>query len=90
MIFELGLGSGFDVPMYNVVGFEESNSLGSQEFDNDVSYKSTKSGAQFYMGTKKYPDASFNSDYPQEEFSGAFDWNISRFGISPKDLTFQF
>ena len=50
--FELGTQEGINVPIWNIVGFQQRDRLDSQNFNNDTFFKTAVTSTQCIMGTE--------------------------------------
>ena len=57
--FELGVGGGFDVPIYVVGGFVQRDQF-NQQHQKNTFYRRSTVNAKCINGSEKYPDAGKN------------------------------
>ena len=55
--FELGTKEGINVPIWIIIGFQQSDRQISQNEKNDTFYQPPVTSAQCIIGTEKYPDS---------------------------------
>ena len=55
--FELGTQEGINVPIWVIVGFQQSDRQNSQNENNDTFYRPPVTSAQCNIGTEKYTDS---------------------------------
>ena len=56
---ELGTQEGVNVPIWIIVGFQQSDRQNDQNLKNDTFYGPLVASAQCFIGTEKYPDSGF-------------------------------
>ena len=56
--FELGTQEGVNVPLWIIVGFQQSNRQHDQNLNNDTFYRLPVTSAQCIIGSEKYPDSA--------------------------------
>ena len=69
--FELGTKEGINVPIWNIVGFQQRNRQDLQKLNNDKIYRHPVTSAQCIIGTEKYPDSgklTYDDDYYSQEY----------------------
>ena len=66
--FELGTQEGINVPIWNVVGFQQRDRQGSQNLNNDTFHRSAVTSAQCVIGTEKYPVSAILLNYDDDNF----------------------
>ena len=70
--FELGGENGSTMPIYSIIGFQQTSRLDSQERPNWPFFQSTTLNAHCIIGTEKYPDVGVNCDYMNDKYSQAY------------------
>ena len=65
--FELGVGSGFDVPFEVEVGFQQRHRLSKQELNSESFYRATVISAQVIVGTKRNPKADLKTIFVDDK-----------------------
>ena len=55
---ELGTQEGINVPVWNIVGFQQSDRQHHQNINNDTFYRPPVISAHCIIGTEKYPDSA--------------------------------
>ena len=56
--FELGTQEGVNVPIWIIVGFQQSDQHHDQNLNDDTFYRPPVTSAQCIIGTEKYPDSA--------------------------------
>ena len=69
--FELGTKEGVNVPIWIIVGFQQSDRQHGQNLNNDSFYRPVIS-AQCISGTEKYPDSSILLNYNDDDYSEGY------------------
>ena len=70
--FELGGENGSTMPIYSIIGSQQTDRLDSQERPNGLFFQSSILNAQCIIGTEKYPDVGLNCDYMNANYSQAY------------------
>ena len=83
--FELGVGDGFDIPIYVIVGFMQRYQFNQQHQNNDTFYRLSVVNPQYIFGSEKFPDAGKNCIYAIDKYSQAYGENVSCFRHLAKD-----
>ena len=60
---ELGNQEGINVPIWNIVGFQQRDREDSQNFSNDTFFRPPVTNAQCKKGTEKYHDSTILLNY---------------------------
>ena len=82
-IFELGTQEGINVPIWIIVGFQQSDRQHDQNLNNDTFYRPPVTNAQCIIGTEKYPDSAILINYNDDDYSQGYGLIKQAF----KDLT---
>ena len=61
--FELGVGDGFNIPIYVVVGFLQREQFNQQHQNNDTFNRPSVMKAKCIIADEKFPDAGRNCNY---------------------------
>ena len=69
--FELGVGDGFDIPIYVIVGFMQRDFVNQQHQNNDTFYRLSVVNSQRIIGSEKLPDAGICCNYATDKNSQA-------------------
>ena len=85
-IFELGVGDGFDIPIYVVVGFMQRDQFNQQHQNNDTFCRPSVVNGQGFIGSEKIPDAGTNCNYAIDKFSQAYAEVVPCFRHLAKDI----
>ena len=56
--FELGTQGGINVPIWNIIGFQQCDRQHDQHLNNDFFYRLPVTTAQCINGNQKYPDSA--------------------------------
>ena len=64
-----GDSKSFNVPIYQIVGFERRNGLDSQELKIETFDRPPGTSAQSIIGTKNYPDVGILLSFADNEYS---------------------
>ena len=70
--FELGTQDGINVPIWILVGFQQSDRQHDQKLNNDTFYRPPVISAQCFMGTEKDPDSSILLNYDDDQYSQGY------------------
>ena len=81
--FELGTQEGVNVPIWIIVGFQQSDRQHDQNLNNDTFYRPPVTSAQCIIGTEKYPDSAILLIYIDDDYSQGYGLIKQAF----KDLT---
>ena len=81
--FELGTQEGINVPIWIIVGFQQSDRQHDQNLNKDTFYRPPVTSAQCIIGTEKYPDSAVLLNYNDDVFSQGYGLIKQAF----KDLT---
>ena len=81
--FELGTQEGINVPLWIILGFQQSDWQYDQNLNNDTFYRPPVMSAQCIIGTEKYLDSAILLNYNDDEFSQGYGLIKQAF----KDLT---
>ena len=82
-IFELGTQEGINVPIWIIVGFQQSDRQHDENLNNDTFYRPAVTNAQCIIGTEKYPDSAILLNYNDDDYSQGYGLIKQAF----KDLT---
>ena len=67
--FELGTQEGINVPIWIIVGFQQSDRQHDQNLNIDTFYRSPVTSTQCIIGKEKYPDSAIFSNYSDDDYS---------------------
>ena len=81
--FELGTQEGVNVPIWIIVGFQQSDWQHDQNLNIDTFYRPPVTSAQCIIGTEKYPDYAILLNYNDDDYSQGYGLIKQAF----KDLT---
>ena len=81
--FELGTQEGVNVPIWIIVGFQQSDRQHDQNLNNDTFYRPPVTSAQCIIGNEKYPDSAISLNYNDDDNSQGYGLIKQAF----KDLT---
>ena len=81
--FELGTQEGVNVPIWIIVGFQQSDRQHDQNLNNDTFYRPPVTSAQCIIGTEKYPDSAILLNNNDDDYSQGYGLIKQAF----KDLT---
>ena len=81
--FELGTQEGINVPIWIIVGFQQSDRQLDQNLNNDTFYRPPVTSAQCNIETEKYPDSAILINYNDDDYSQGYGLIKQAF----KDLT---
>ena len=70
--FELGTQEGVNVPIWIIVGFQQSDRLHDQNLNNDTFYRPPVTSAQCIIDTEKYPDSAILLNYNDDDYSQGY------------------
>ena len=70
--FELGTQEGINVPIWIIVGFQQSDRQLDQNLNNDTFYRPPVINAQCIKSTKKYPDSAILLNYNDDDYSEGY------------------
>ena len=70
--FEVGTQEGTNVPIWIIVGFQQSDRQNHQNLNNDTSYRPLVTSAQCIIGTEKYPDSEILLKYNDDDYSQGY------------------
>ena len=65
--FEITSQGRLNVPIWNIVGFQQQNRQDSQNLSNDTFYRPRVASAQCLIGTEKNPDSAVWLNYNDDE-----------------------
>ena len=83
--FELGTQEGISVPIWNIVGFQQSDRQNDQNLINDTFCRPPVTSAQCIIGTEKYPDPAILLNYNDDDFSQGYGLIKQAFKAITKD-----
>ena len=87
--FEVGVGDGFDIFFYVIVGFAQRDQFNQQHQKNDTFYRPSVVNAQYNIGSEKFPEAGIFCNYTNKKYSQAYGGIVSCFRHLAKDNTLQ-
>ena len=70
--FELGTQEGRNVPIWTIVGFQQSDRQHDQNLKNDTFHRLPVLSVQWFIGTKKYPDSTILLNYNDDDYSQGY------------------
>ena len=70
--FELGTQEGINVPIWFIVGFQQSDRQHDENLNNDTFYRPPVTSAQYIIGTEKYPDSALLLNYNDDDYSQGY------------------
>ena len=70
--FELGAQEGINVPLWLIVGFQQSDRQHDQNLNNDTFYRPPVISAQCIIGTEKYPVSAILLNYNDDDYSEGY------------------
>ena len=84
---ELGTQEGINVPIWIIVGFQQSDRQYDQNLDNDTFYRPPVTSAQCIIGTEKYPDSAILLNYNDDDYSQGYSQIKEAFrGLTKNDI----
>ena len=83
--FELGTQEGINVPIWIIVGFQQSDRQPDQNLNNYTFYRPPMTSAQCIIGTEKYPDSAFLLNYNADDYSQGYTQIKEAFRALSKD-----
>ena len=83
--FELGTQEGINVPIWIIVGFQQSDRQHDQNLNNDTFYRPPVTSAQCFIGTEKYPDSAILLNYNVDDYSQGYGQIKEAFKAFTKD-----
>ena len=81
--FELGAQEGINVPIWIIIGFQQSDRRHDKNLTNDTFYRPPVTSAQCIIGTEKNPDSAILINYNEDDYSQGYGLSKQAF----KDLT---
>ena len=70
--FELGTQEGINVPIWIIVGFQQSDRQHDQNLNNDTFYRPPVISVQCIIRTEKYPDSAILLTYNDDDYSQGY------------------
>ena len=70
--FEVGSQEVINVPIWIIVGFQQSDWQHDQNLNNDTLYRPPVISAQCFIGSKKYPDSAILLNYNDDDYSQGY------------------
>ena len=70
--FEIGTQEGINVPIWIIVGFQQSDRQRDKNLKHDIFYKPLVTSAQCIVGTEKYPDSANLLNYNDDVYSQGY------------------
>ena len=67
--FELGTKEGINVPLWIIVGFQQSERQNDQNLNIDTFYRPLETSAHCIIGTEKYPESAILINYNDDDYS---------------------
>ena len=83
--FELGTQEGINVPIWIIVGFQESDRQHDQKLNNETFYRPPVRSAQCIIGTEKYPDSAVSLNYNDDDYRQGYSQIEEAFRALTKD-----
>ena len=83
--FELGTQEGITVPIWIIVGFQQSDRQNSQNEKNDRFYRPSVTSAQCIIGAEKYPDSGILLNYDDDDYNQGYGQTREAFRALKKD-----
>ena len=83
--FEIGTQKGINVPIWTVVGFQQSDWQHDQNLNNDTFYGPPVISTQCINGTEKYPDSASLLKYNDDDYSQGYSQIKEDFRALSKD-----
>ena len=87
--FELGVGDGFDIPIYVMAEFMQGHQFNQQPQNIDIFYRPSVVNAQCNIGSEKIPHAGIICNYAVDEYSQVFGEIVSCFRHLAKNNILQ-
>ena len=87
--FELGTQEGINVPIWIIIGFQQSDRQNSQNEKNDTFYRPSVTSAQCIIGTEKYPDPGILLNYNDDDYNQGYGQIKQAFRALTKDDILQ-
>ena len=87
--FELGTQEGVNVPIWIIVGFQQSDRQHDQNLNSDTFYRPPVTSAQCIIGTEKYPDNATLFNYNEDDYSQGYEQIKEAFKALTKDDILQ-
>ena len=87
--FELGTQEGINFPIWNIVGFQQSDRQRDQNLNNDTFYTPPVSSCQCINGTERYPDNSMLLNFNDDDYSQGYEQIKKDFRALKKDDILQ-
>ena len=69
---ELGTQEGINVPIWIILGFQQSDRQNDQNLNNDTFYRPLVTSAQCIIGTEKYTDGAILLNYNDDDYSQGY------------------
>ena len=70
--FELGPQEGVNVPIWNIVDFQQKDTQDSQKLNQDTFYRPPVTSTQCVIGTENYPDSPISLNYDDDDLSQVY------------------
>ena len=70
--FEIGNQEGINVPIWIIVGFQQSDRQHDQNLTNDTFYRPPVTSAQCIIGAEKYLDSAILLNYNDDDYSQGY------------------
>ena len=87
--FELGSEESMNVPLWIIIGFQQSDRQDSQKLNNDTFCRLLVVSAQCTIGTEKYPDAGILLNHDDDDYSQGYHQFKEGFRALSKDNILQ-
>ena len=87
--FELGTQRKINVPIWIIVGFQQSDRQYDQNLDNDTFYRTPVTSAHCIIEAQKYPDSTILLIYNADEYSQDYGQIKETFKALTKDDILQ-
>ena len=89
MNFELGSQENLNVPIWNIIGFQQRDRQDSQNLNNDTFCREPDVSAQCIIGTENYPGAGILLNYDDDDYTQGYNQIKEAFRALTKDDILQ-
>ena len=83
--FELGTQEGINVPIWIIIGIQQSDRQNSQNMNNDTFYRPQVTSAECIIGTEKNPDIAILINCDDDEYNQIYEQIKEAFKALTKD-----
>ena len=87
--FEIGTQESINVPIWIIIGFQQSDRQDSQKMNTDTFYRPPVTSVQCIIGTEKYPDSAILLNYNDDDYNQTFGQVKEAFKALTKDDILQ-